>query len=569
MKSSSADVRFAMLSSAALVTCAYRVFRAESESMSAALVGWAVGLCVWLWLFLLSSLLRGPRSLARLGHALFFALFVPLVVIDLAYTFFFDTALERRLSLLDAGGAGVAYFFEHVLPSEGVYTMLALALAVIAGGLLVRRAALTWPRKLTVLTAGLLSLLTFVSAVQAERVAHPLADVCADLNELLTTTHVTPSARKPGRFATATLDRSITPWPGALDTPFKKVIVFVLESITAQGFDQERAALSPTTFARAAAPHLHAYTRYFTGNQDSRTGMLGMLSARLNPFEAYTDEDVAAYETLARGPSLVERMNRLGYTSAFAVSQLELELVVKDLPWQRIIHLSEAEREAADQKYECLNPYEFEHSCEDLALLPRVLEFLDANERAFLYQEFIWGHAWQYNAALQQTNAQYYSGYIDAVIAHLRARGELDDTLLVVVSDHGPREHERTTDPETYRIPLWFYSSRFTPREDPGLRSHLDFAELLRAELTQASPPPPNPFVLITGPTSSSLWAAVTERDDFMLVKSRGDVHLLVYHANVAGQGVNPALDPRAPADLLRVRLDYRRAFSSAPNPSR
>jgi hypothetical protein len=565
MTSSSSDSRFALLCSGALVSLAFRLWQAQLENLSSVLLGWLLGLCLGLWLWLLCTWLEREAVLARPSRIAFFALFTPLLVLDLAYTFFLDTALERRLSLLDVGGAGIAYFFAHVLPPAGLALLVSLLGLVLWTGRFVRRLTFRWPLKLSWALTLALTVLLSGSAVRAERVAHPFADVCRDLLELVTTPHLTPSPQRPARFASLSLDRSQEPWPTALDTPFKKVLVFVLESTTVRAFEEQRKVLPNTTFARAAEPHLHTYERYFTGNQDSRTGMLGMLSARLNPLEAYTDLDVAGYRQLARGASLVGRMNALGYATAFAVSQLELELVVEDLPWQELISFSEQERKAAGARFSCLAPYEFEHSCEDLSLLPKVLDFLDRHERAFLYQEFIWGHSWHYNAALGQSNAQYYSGYIDAVLAHLRERGELEQTLVVVVSDHGPREHDVTRDIETYHIPLWFYSPRFQARADARLLSHLDFSRILLSELSQGAVTlEPEPFVLITGPTNSSLWAAVTGAGDFMLVKSRGSVHLMLEHVNTERGKLGPPADPGMASDILRLREDYKRAFSSA-----
>ena len=567
MKWYSSESRLALLFSAALVTLVFRLVEAAGENLVAVSLGWLLGLCAWLWIWQLCARLERTPALARTGRVLFFAVFVPMLGLELSYTYFLETSLERRLSLLDVGGAGIAYFFEHVLPPSGLFLMLGLAaLIVLLAGLARGLAGSSLRGRSLALTGGLTVLFT-ACALRAERVAHPLADVCADLEELATTPHVYATERLPARFARVSLDRSHEPWPSTLDTPFERVLVFVLESITAQNWEQERGQLAERTFARAAEPHLHAYTRYFTGNQDSRTGMLGMLSSRVNPLEAYTDLDVAGYRKLVHGNSLVRRMNGLGYATAFAVSQLELELVVEDLPWQALLNLSEQERKVADERFECLTPYEFEHSCEDLALLPKVLDWLDHHPRAFLYQEFIWGHSWQYNAALEQGNAQYYSAYIDAVLAHLAARGELERTLVVVVSDHGPREYDRTRDLETYRIPLWFYSTRFAPVADARLFSHLDFAQILLSEMSLGRPPPtPNPFVLITGPTNSSLWAAVTEAQDFMLLKSRGDVHLMLEHASFRAGSTAPPTDESMVGAIVRAREDYKRAFLSAPN---
>ena len=70
----------------------------------------------------------------------------------------------------------------------------------------------------------------------------------------------------------------------------------------------------------------------------------------------------------------------------------------------------------------------------------------------------------------------------------------------------------------------------------------------------------------MTGPTSSSLWAAVTEAQDFMLLKSRGDVHLMLEHASFRAGSTAPPTDESMVGAIVRAREDYKRAFLSAPN---
>src|SRR6185369_7055658 len=117
-------------------------------------------------------------------------------------------------------------------------------------------------------------------------------------------------------------------------------------------------------------------------------------------------------------PSLLDPFKRMGYRTVFAVSQTGLEVVVRDLPWDAYIHLHDNELAALKKTKLCFEPYEFENSCEDTALLPKIFDVIDHNDKLFLFQEFIWGHAYEYNEASGRTNAEYYSSYVDQVIAH-------------------------------------------------------------------------------------------------------------------------------------------------------
>jgi hypothetical protein len=316
-----------------------------------------------------------------------------------------------------------------------------------------------------------------------------------------------------------------------VNTPFDKVIVLVMEGLTQHALTAETKPLSPATFFRSGAGHAHRYTRYFPNNQDSRTGMLDMLMSRLIPHEAYLKSAVAVYGALQHEPGLVEQMKVLGYQTAFAVSQTELELVVGDLAWNEKLHLSQAEIADAKKKgLLCIQPDDWENGCEDLALLPEVMNFVERHERAFVYQEFIYGHDILYNEASGRSNGAYYSNYIDQLLEELKARNLQDRTLLVVTSDHGFRDQSLQDEAWVYQIPLWFYAPRFEARTHDELLSHLDFRDLLLAELDPNTvvQPAHHPLVMIVGPTRSNMIATMGERGSFLLFKERFGRELLL-----------------------------------------
>jgi hypothetical protein len=288
--------------------------------------------------------------------------------------------------------------------------------------------------------------------------------------------------------------------------------------------------------------------------------MLSMLGSRFIPYEAYTEEGRDHYMFLGQKSTLVDRFRAHGYATAFAASQQELELVVSDLPWDDKLHFAEGEPERLSAQHLCFSPYEFEHSCEDRALLPRVLSYIDAHERVFLYQEFIWGHAAAYNEASGRTNTEYYSSYLDAVVAHLKQTGAIDRTLIVLTSDHGFRDKGLQSERSVYQIPLLFFSPRLSGSTDDRLFSHLDFKDLLLQELEPArAPARESPLVMIIGPTGTSFLTVMTQPGQFMLLKARAGERYLV-HADGFADG---ATARGAAPDFLRLFEDYLTYFGA------
>lgn len=211
-------------------------------------------------------------------------------------------------------------------------------------------------------------------------------------------------------------------------------------------------------------------------------------------------------------------------------------------------------------------PYQFEHSCEDLALLPQVLTLIDRHPKLFLYQEFIWGHAAEYNDASGKTNTEYYSKYLDAVAQHLREKGVLDDTLIVLTSDHGFRDTSLQGDPEVVRIPLFIHAPRFTARSDDRLFAHMDFKDLVLHALSPNLPhPEERPFTLVVGPTGSSFLLALTKEREWMWFKTTDQRHLLLRHVQLdaKGQALRELTDEASPAGYLKLFYDYRSRFDA------
>ena len=404
--------------------------------------------------------------------------------------------------------------------------------------------------------------LTFITSYGAveidERIRSPFADLGREIAFIATKPRLNLTAAPKLHFSPHVLDRS-RPDDPSQRYGFDYVLVFVMETMISRDLADESQGLSQHTFLRRALPAVHRYTNYYGNNQDSRTGMLDMLMSRVIPYEAYAD-GANHYAFVSRLPAMVDRFNSRGYETAYAVSHADREDVISDLAWKQQLLLPRAEVDALRKQLLCVTVYEFEYGCEDRAILPKVLHLLDEHPKAFLYQEFIWGHDPEYNEISGRTNADYYSTYLDAVIEHLRQTDKLERTLIVLTSDHGYRGHATLSERYAYQIPLWFYATRFSAREERRLLSHIDFQDLLLYEMgARQSLPQPDPFVPVVGPTGINTLTILDAAGELVLIRTRGSLHFLVAH--------RPALDRSTfalqPAALARFFDDYRNYFDA------
>ena len=516
----------------------------------------AVDALLWAWLFCASELgiRRARRALGRSFAVAFFPIFYLLLACDVVHTTFYEVAAERQFSLFDVDLESAAFFLRQVATTRWLLTAGGLILAIhgAAWWLASREIHLSARASFAALCFG--TMVTTCAGVYASRIPSPLFDTAHDAYNLLTLTKVVPKGGVAASESLAALDKSDV--SDARPPAFSKILVFVMETVPTRDFESERTQLRRGSFLATFDEHAHRYDRYYATNQDSRTGMLDMLGSRLVPYEAYTEYGLGHYAFLSKKSSLVQAFNGLDYATAYAVSHADREAVLRDMPWRRMLTLPEDRVRALGKKYLCLTIYEFEHGCEDLAIIDDVLGFVDTHERVFLYQEFIWGHDPEYNEMSGRTNVDYYSSYLDKVVDHLRARGELDDTLIVVTSDHGYRSKKRLDRLESYELPLFFFSTRFSSARNTELRSHLDFKDVLFYEAgARERPSKVNPFVMNVGPTGSGTLAVITADQGLLLLRMRENLAFLQADKR---QGTLPDAGV-----LLGLFRDYRQRFDA------
>jgi predicted AlkP superfamily pyrophosphatase or phosphodiesterase len=258
-------------------------------------------------------------------------------------------------------------------------------------------------------------------------------------------------------------------------------------------------------------------------------------------------------------------MNHNGYETAYAASETEAEEVVFDLPWKHKFNLTDDDYKQA-KGYLCFNPYQFEHSCEDKILLERLIDFIKHHEKVFLFQEELFGHCSVYYDAAKKNAVEYATEYLEQVVNRLKSEHLLDETLIVVTSDHGIRDRGYEKNLSVYRIPLIFIHPGYEYTEHSQLLSQIDFKDIFLNELAgNTGSLPDNEFVLFMGPTTNPLFGAITNQFDLLLIKNRRWFSYVLMHSNFQDEEKPPAppRNPESPYAFLSLLDRYRTYFQS------
>jgi Sulfatase. len=548
----------------------FKFIFAKIEPPALLLSTWCFEACIFLWIYIAGALLGRIRIARRLHLAVFvfFLLFLAQFIMGFGYAYFFKEATERRLSLLDVNIDSFDFFFSNMLPWYGFVVSIALFVFLILIALFLKR-VLT-PPKITKLTGWVatISLIMGMNITLMKDFPSPLVDFSNDVVEIWIHQTIKAPEKPIVAYPVEQLNKNVDA-EIRIQSSIKKIIVFVLEGAPLYKFFEDTNSSQQYTFFQQYKNSSHSYFNFFTNNQDSRTGLLALLTARFIPFMAYTDEGLNNYRFLSEKKSLVDIMNHNGYETAYAASETEEEQVVFDLPWKHKFILTDDEYEQA-KGYLCFNPYQFEHSCEDIILLDRLIDFLKNHEKVFLFQEELFGHCSVYYDVAKKNAVEYGTEYLEQMVNRLKSEHLLDETLIVVTSDHGIRDRGYENNLGVYRIPLIFIHPGYEYTEHAQLLSQIDFKDIVLDELAgNTGSLPDNEFVLFMGPTTNPLFGAITKQHDLLLIKNRRWFSYVLMNANFQDDEQLPAppKDPDSPYAFMTLLNQYRTYFQSKSFP--
>lgn len=265
------------------------------------------------------------------------------------------------------------------------------------------------------------------------------------------------------------------------------------------------------------------YTKHFTSNQDSRTAIFSLLTASFIPFEAYLDTTYSKYDpVIKKKKNLVSYFKENDYNTVFLVSAIETPSdIVSNFNFDKIITLDKKIYDS--QEYYCSKLFVYETSCEDMAMLDDIKDVILNNEKLFFIQEFIYGHSYKHIQDKKISRTSYYSDYLNQVYSFLEAQNKIDDTLIVIVGDHGSRATSEMYTYEGFMVPFIFIAKDLDPASLDVLTSHLDFKDLLFKYIHSNNYIPLNEHVMFVGGTGSYLIGFYTKDSDFGIINTQSN----------------------------------------------
>jgi len=255
-----------------------------------------------------------------------------------------------------------------------------------------------------------------------------------------------------------------------ISTKYKRVVIFVMESVNNEKFP--KSDVKNDFFKN----HCEHYSNYHTLNLDSYTALSTILNSKFIPYQSYVHKE--RYIGAEKNDNVVRLFDNLGYETHFISTYRYGQAVTPPdrSDWNRE-YFSE---NFSSDGFTCLDKNPVENACEDLEAFDKVIELLK-NEKIVVLHEMVYGHAsdWEEETGIRQMD--YYWKYFNSVYDKLKENNILDNTLIVLVSDHGPRDD--LTDIENYKVPLLICSSDSVAKINDNFSSHLDFKNILMSKL--------------------------------------------------------------------------------------
>ncbi|PIU22160.1 MAG: hypothetical protein COT14_02540 [Candidatus Diapherotrites archaeon CG08_land_8_20_14_0_20_30_16] len=309
---------------------------------------------------------------------------------------------------------------------------------------------------------------------------------------------------------------------------YKRIFFFVMEEISSGMFEKDLQNISKEkNFFEKVKQQSNYYENYYTNHQDSRGALLVLLSSIFVSYESYSYSDW--YDLYARqiieSKNLVEFFNQNNFSTVFLSSIVDAPFEMQKYPWKKFDTLSENDYDSASNDYLCMHVLQYEKACEDRVLLKN-LEKLAHSENIFVLDEFIYGHTHKYIEEKKQTRLEYYNDFFYDFYTYLEENNLLDDTLIVITSDHGLKDPSSSLTIEGYKIPLIFIANDLNYFLNNNLLSHMEFKDILFSYILKNHKFENPDCVYITGTTQSNLFAYVCDKD-YAVVNYLGTPYLV------------------------------------------
>lgn len=330
----------------------------------------------------------------------------------------------------------------------------------------------------------------------------------------------------PAERAVASLDimtktnsGSIEPlqYPNTACQDYQHVLMIVLEGVTADAFEAEFMT-RPNGFYQRHQPNAIYYANYYTTNLDSYTSLITMITGIQVPYRCYTDNSL--YERVNEEANLVDFFNRQGHESIFVSTFEHHPYIACRSFWNRIVLRKDFEQ---SETFTSVGFSRMEKATEDKLALDYIVRSMQQYEKTFILHELAYGHSSEWQVACGKTQLQYCNEYLCELTEIIQAAGLEQDTLFIIVSDHGLRD--RSADVKNYRIPLLMTGKTLGAKTNTDFLSHLELPAIVFEMLGNNSSPKRPERIFCIGSSEKWVYGCIDQDQQSVFIdNARGTV---------------------------------------------
>lgn len=309
------------------------------------------------------------------------------------------------------------------------------------------------------------------------------------------------SLRRPEQRVGFADIRGALPNTSLAASPHRKVFIVVLEGVTAADFEREFLGRTNGFYQRVKGQARY-FSQYRTTNLDSYTSLIAMLTGVAVPYRAYADE--GRYRAVNDGDNLTRSMRQAGYWTLFLSTYEYQPFVPTRADWDRVMDRRDL---GSLEGWISLGTSRMEAATEDRAALATMLEAAASHERAFVMHELVYGHSPQWRATVGMRQLDYYDCYLMDLFDRLRTKKLDQESLLVIVADHGNRTNSSSA--ENYRVPLLVVGGDIEAGHDNSFFTHLDLPCIIGATMLKQSLPTPRSESWVVGSTERWVYGRI------------------------------------------------------------
>jgi len=299
---------------------------------------------------------------------------------------------------------------------------------------------------------------------------------------------------------------------------YKHILLIVLEGVTSESFEKGFLTIPNGFYAQHKNISVY-YNNYFASNLDSYTSLISMLTTVQVPFRAYADASL--YDQVNTSPSITQDLHNRDFKNYFISCYQYQPFVPARKYWDKIYERQDL---PSVEEWLSLGSNKMELATEDKAAISTIIDNIKSNETSFILHEMVYGHSPEWRATTGKTQNEYHNDYLIEISQKLKEEKLFDNTLFVIVSDHGNRA--KSSDIENYRIPLLIVgnSNQYETRNE--WLSHLDLSKIIYHYAAEDKHPESRLEMSFVGSTEKWVYGKMNKNKDTLFIDDASGIIL-------------------------------------------